>query len=256
MIPLLGAILIASLAGSLHCAGMCGAFVTLACGLGNGDVREKARLQVCYHGGRLVGYALLGTAAGAVGKAINVGASGVGLTHAASIFAAATIMLIAVGVACRALGVKLPHAHSPKTLQRAFRLGLQFVAKAQPTRRALAIGSLTALLPCGWLYAFVVVAAGTGQPTHGAIVMAAFWLGTVPILASFGAGISIAQRWFGSRTRAVLTVSIALASSVLLLRTATADLATLAASASQSGTVPTEAHCPLCESSSPSGSAP
>ena len=58
-----------------------------------------------------------------------------------------------------------------------------------PLRRAWSIGALSGLLPCGWLYAFVAVAAATGTPWMGALVMAAFWLGTLPLLAAFGMGI-------------------------------------------------------------------
>jgi sulfite exporter TauE/SafE len=41
---------------------------------------------------------------------------------------------------------------------------------------------LTGLLPCGWLWAFVVSAAGTASPWAGAAVMTVFWLGTVPVM--------------------------------------------------------------------------
>jgi sulfite exporter TauE/SafE len=54
--------------------------------------------------------------------------------------------------------------------------------------RGLTIGLLTALLPCGWLYLFALLAAGTGGALSGAILMAAFWLGSVPALVSLVAG--------------------------------------------------------------------
>jgi sulfite exporter TauE/SafE len=44
----------------------------------------------------------------------------------------------------------------------------------------------TPLLPCGWLYAFVLTAAGTGGVLSGLSVMTAFWLGTVPALLGMG----------------------------------------------------------------------
>jgi sulfite exporter TauE/SafE len=44
------------------------------------------------------------------------------------------------------------------------------------------MGTLTGLLPCGWLWAFVITAGGTGHPLSGAAVMAAFWIGTVPAM--------------------------------------------------------------------------
>ncbi|HEX5063917.1 MAG TPA: sulfite exporter TauE/SafE family protein [Kofleriaceae bacterium] len=49
-------------------------------------------------------------------------------------------------------------------------------------KRSYLIGTLTGLLPCGWLWAFVIAAAGTGSIAGGAAAMFAFWLGTVPAM--------------------------------------------------------------------------
>jgi hypothetical protein len=64
--------------------------------------------------------------------------------------------------------------------------------------RALLLGLFTTLLPCGWLYAFVATAAGTGSVPGAMLVMATFWLGTVPVLAGLGV---VAQRAFGPLRR-------------------------------------------------------
>jgi hypothetical protein len=63
-----------------------------------------------------------------------------------------------------------------------------------PVARATMLGLLTTLLPCGWLYAFVAAAAATGSGPRGAVVMAAFWLGTLPVMAAVGMA---AQRGLG-----------------------------------------------------------
>jgi hypothetical protein len=55
-----------------------------------------------------------------------------------------------------------------------------------PALRALALGLATTLLPCGWLHAFTLTAAGSGTAWRGAAVMAAFWAGSVPALAGVG----------------------------------------------------------------------
>ena len=47
-------------------------------------------------------------------------------------------------------------------------------------------GALSAALPCGWLYAFVATSAAAGSALGGALVMAAFWLGTLPMMATVG----------------------------------------------------------------------
>jgi sulfite exporter TauE/SafE len=48
------------------------------------------------------------------------------------------------------------------------------------------LGGASALLPCGFLYAFALAGAATGSPLGGALVMAALWLGNLPALLGFG----------------------------------------------------------------------
>jgi sulfite exporter TauE/SafE len=55
-------------------------------------------------------------------------------------------------------------------------------------------------LPCGWLYAFVLAAVGTGNVVTGAGILLAFWLGTLPALIGIG---SVAQL-LGQRARRLL----------------------------------------------------
>ena len=79
--------------------------------------------------------------------------------------------------------------------------------------RAATIGLLSALLPCGWLYAFAVIAAGTASAAWGAAVMTAFWLGTVPVLASLGVGVQALTGTLGRRiplATALLLVALGL----------------------------------------------
>jgi sulfite exporter TauE/SafE len=78
-----------------------------------------------------------------------------------------------------------------------------------PVARAATVGLLTTLLPCGWLYAFVITAAGTGSFIWGAVAMGAFWMGTLPMMAGIGLG---AQTLAGPLRR-----HLPLATSVLLV---------------------------------------
>jgi hypothetical protein len=82
----------------------------------------------------------------------------------------------------------------PARVRTALTRALGAVQQQPPVTRAAAMGLLTTLLPCGWLYTFVVAAGGSGSPLKGALVMAIFWLGTVPMMLSVGYG---AQRFFG-----------------------------------------------------------
>lgn len=187
------AVFVASLLGSLHCAGMCGPFVAFATLRTKGAPREQARgswhLQLAYHVGRLLAYSALGVLAGILGAALNLGGSLVGIGRLAGVAAG---VLLVVGGASRILalfGVKLPQMPGTAVLRRAVAFGSGTASRLTPVHRAWAIGLFTALLPCGWLYAFVAVAAGTGNALLGLSTMVCFWLGTVPILAGIGAGL-------------------------------------------------------------------
>jgi sulfite exporter TauE/SafE len=68
-----------------------------------------------------------------------------------------------------------------------------------PLARATTIGLLTTLLPCGWLWAFVVTAAGTASAAWGAVAMAIFWAGTLPVMVTLGAGVQGAMGTLGRR---------------------------------------------------------
>jgi sulfite exporter TauE/SafE len=89
----------------------------------------------------------------------------------------------------RAAGVRTGRMRMPRTVTRWMEGAHRAAFALNPTGRAATIGLLTALLPCGWLYAFAFTAAGTGSPAWGAGVMATFWAGTVPLMAVLGAGI-------------------------------------------------------------------
>jgi sulfite exporter TauE/SafE len=75
-----------------------------------------------------------------------------------------------------------------------------------PVLRAGVTGLLTTLLPCGWLYAFVATAGGTGSVSHAMLVMFVFWAGTLPMMLSIGNG---AQRVFGPMRRKLPTLTAA-----------------------------------------------
>ncbi len=186
MVALLTSIGVASLLGSVHCAGMCGGF--------SGWVAAAARprgarwgAQAGYHAGRLSTYAAMGLVAGFVGGAVNVGGAWVGLSHAAAV--GAGVLMLVWGVA-RLVGARVPFAIPvPSRIRGAITATLRTLGDAPPSLRGFAIGLLTTWLPCGWLYAFVLAAAGTGDPLSGLAVMGAFWLGTVPILLGVGIGV-------------------------------------------------------------------
>ncbi len=192
MIALVGSILGASLLGSPHCAGMCGGFVVFYSGQESGHRRPWPHLA--YNGGRLVSYAVLGGIAGALGAGVDRMGATAGVGRGAAVLAGLLMVVWGSATLLRALGVRLPATIAPAGLHRGIAAAMRALHARPPEVRALALGLLSTLLPCGWLYAFVATAAATGAPLAGALVMATFWLGTVPVMAGFGLA---AQRAFG-----------------------------------------------------------
>ncbi len=180
----------ASLLGSLHCAGMCGPFVTFYSGGASSGRRSRLLGHVAYHGGRLLIYSALGGMGGAVGSAIDVAGRAAGLGRAAALLAGSAMLLWGVVLLLEAGGVGIGRSLVPEGLRARSSRFLRALASRPPLGRALALGTASALLPCGWLYAFVVTAAGTGSATDGLLVMVAFWSGTVPLLLGLGVGVA------------------------------------------------------------------
>lgn len=205
------AVFLASVLGSLHCAGMCGAFVAIAVADTEGKPGRRLSLNAAYHGGRLVTYVTLGSAAGAVGALLDLGGALVGISRVAMILAGAVMILFGVSAAFTAMGKRSPRIGLPRFTQRWLHAGHRAAMGFGPVPRAMLVGLLTTLLPCGWLYAFAAVAAGTAHPLLGATTMAVFWLGTLPVMVSLGMGVQrlsgVLGRAFPHATAAVLIIA-------------------------------------------------
>ncbi|MGV3526209.1 MAG: sulfite exporter TauE/SafE family protein [Candidatus Sericytochromatia bacterium] len=170
-----GLVLMASVLGSLHCAGMCGGIVMA--------LPPRRSVQVSYHLGRLLGYLGLGALAGLLGQQF---------LRQAGLLAGVASLVMAVILFSMALRIwrgQPLHLRLPAALQKALQLplALSLSGSRRPgpggTLLGGSVGLLTVLLPCGWLYSFVIGAVMTRQPVLGAAYLVAFWAGTLPALA-------------------------------------------------------------------------
>jgi sulfite exporter TauE/SafE len=179
MTALVLAVLASSLVGSLHCAAMCGSFVCLA----------GSRGSAWYHSGRLVSYVVLGLVAGGLGGLLDSGAALAGIQQGAAVLASLLLVVWGLSRWLAARGTALPWPTIETPARRWLGNALAALRDQPAALRGAALGLLTTLLPCGWLYAFVVAAGGTGSAERAALVMSAFWVGTVPALAMVGVGV-------------------------------------------------------------------
>lgn len=216
---LLATVLVSSVAGSLHCAAMCGPLV----GMHGGGY--SLRLALVHALGRLATYVTLGFLAGLVGGAVELAGSAAQINHAATLVAGAVI----VGWGVHAIAVARGWIRGRAVGGALFQKGLVQIGRRRPAARAWLVGALTGLLPCGWLWAFVITAAGTGHAPSGALVMAVFWAGTVPAMTGMLA--------FGGAVIARLRAKLPVITACVLMGLGLATLAT------RWNHVPTAPHC-------------
>jgi len=170
-------ILLASILGSPHCAGMCGGFVALYAH----SARRHHVAHLLYNAGRLTTYLALGIVAAYLGSSLDAFA-GIGRVSAAVVGGA----LVLYGIALL-LGVA-PLAELPLLKRIATPLApvTQRIIRSDQPLKPFLIGAVTTLLPCGWLYTFVALALAAADPMTAASIMALFWLGTVPMMLGVG----------------------------------------------------------------------
>jgi sulfite exporter TauE/SafE len=219
----LGAALALGVTSSAHCLVMCGPLALAAAGCstrpsasvvpiealqrgGLRTLRDRPRVvQIAlYQGGRLLGYALVGGAIGAGGRALSLG-----LSHSLAplvpwlLGAILLISALAPSLWTRA-ALRIPGS------AQLLRLARQTTAKIAPPLRALSLGALTPLLPCGLLVGLYATEAATGQALAGALLGAAFALGAIPLLvvAQLQVRLLPLRSWWAER--AVPLVGVAL----------------------------------------------
>lgn len=162
--------------------------------------------QALFHGGRLVGFFVLGAAIGALGSVVHLG------------FLGTIIVSIAVGVVMLMLGINLldvfPHVRRLQLrLPKAFAKRTTALSASSHALAPIVVGGATFFLPCGFTQSMQLYALSLGNPLASGMTMFAFALGTFPVLAllSFGS-INFAQKpWKGTFFKAAGIVIIALA---------------------------------------------
>lgn len=174
------ALFLVGLLGGTHCVGMCGGIVG-ALSMGGG----RWSLHLAYNTGRILSYGLAGALAGALGAA-SLGLAGQTAARLV-LYVFANLMLVALGLYL--LGVTGALALTEKAGQKLWRRIQPLTRRFLPARtvaQALPLGLLWGWLPCGLVYGALASALSAGSAWHGAGLMLAFGLGTLPNLLLAG----------------------------------------------------------------------
>ena len=170
--------LIAGLMSLPHCAFMCGPLAGAACSGQEGALVSKS--GAAYVLTRALAYTALGALAGATGGLVDAFFPP---AWARSLLA----MSLAVGMvilAVRLFRASAPRSTSPKLVPLQTKASATALGKEQRATltKPMLLGALTALLPCGSLYAALLVAGATASALTGAVSMFGFALGSAPAL--------------------------------------------------------------------------
>ncbi len=190
-VDLLSAFLV-GLLGGVHCAGMCGGIVgALSFGLRGG---RNLPILLAYNAGRISSYTLAGALMGALGFYFS------GLLPVQT---AQHVLLSLAGLFLILMGLYL--AGWWNALSRLEQAGGHLWRRIEPLGRrllpvrnvpqALMLGMLWGWLPCGLVYSALVWTVSAGGALEGAMLMAAFGLGTLPNLLLMGVAANQLGRW-------------------------------------------------------------
>lgn len=165
--------LVASVSSCLAIVG--GLVLSLSAKISEDDISDT-KTFVLFHVSRLVTFALLGGALGALGGAIGL-----------SITASAVLGVVASAVMIL-LGLNLVGVISSSTITLPSGIFRSLRGVEHTTFAPLTLGFATFFLPCGFTQSMQVAALSSGSFLSGLTIMTAFALGTLPMLAllSFG----------------------------------------------------------------------
>ena len=176
----------AGLLGGLHCVAMCGGLATGLSSLGGGGLAAALQANL----GRVGGYALAGATAGGLGH---------GLVDIARLDGLAPVLRGLLGVWMVLVGWALWARRPVRPL--GVRPAVAVWARLRPLQQRLVpadrawkrvgLGALWGWLPCGLSGTLLVAAWLQADARNGALTMAAFGLGTLPLMVPLA--------WTGAR---------------------------------------------------------
>lgn len=207
--PSLLSLFLVGLFGGLHCAGMCGGIVS-AIGIAGrgvpgragagGQRSELSRLLrlLAYNGGRISSYILAGAIAGGVGSSAFLMARILPVQQ--FVFVAANLTLIALGLyVSGAIRSIAPIEAAGRGLWRTIGPSAVRAMRGDTPHQAWVAGMLWGFVPCGMVYAGLLAALTSASAIDGALLMAAFGLGTLPNLLALGWSAGRVARWLQNR---------------------------------------------------------
>ncbi len=226
-------VMLGGLLGSTHCIGMCGGFAALV-GMNTGSLSSNLRSQLMYSAGRIMSYAALGASAGFAGHRLMAAMPALVNVPAILCLIAGAFLIREGLIAAGWWSLKVTGASATGCLLKPL---FTTILKTPGLRNAFVAGIATGFLPCGLVYAFVSLAASSGDFLQGLMTMAAFGAGTVPLMVVAGCGASLLSYSARQKVWKVAAWSVVLTGLLTLGR---------GAAFLQASNQPAQDRCPFC----------
>ncbi|MEY8868881.1 sulfite exporter TauE/SafE family protein [Meridianimaribacter flavus] len=168
---------ILGLLGSFHCVGMCGPIAFMLPVDRSNSVKKISQITT-YHIGRLLAYSTIGLIFGLIGKNLYI----FGLQQQLSI-CIGVLMIVVVLLPYKTFSKYNLSKPLHKVISKV-KSELGSALKKKTADTFLTIGFLNGFLPCGLVYMAVFGSLVSSTITQGAMYMALFGLGTIPLMTS------------------------------------------------------------------------
>lgn len=191
-VTLLSAFLV-GLLGSTHCVGMCGGIVgALTLGVPAAQRSRWALLpyMLAYNIGRIGSYALAGAILGFISAQLFHFGNDAAVHRIGVLISAAFMILLGLYFTDLWRGLSAVERAGGYLWKRIEPFGRALLPVNHPGK-ALLFGAVWGWLPCGLVYSTLAWSLASGGPGQGALLMASFGLGTLPMLLVMGT----AARW-------------------------------------------------------------
>lgn len=230
-------VFVIGLLGGVHCVGMCGGIVSafsiatpgrrpfpvaVTAAAANSPARpanflaaaaDSGTRVLAFNTGRIASYGIAGALAGLLGSVPALINLAVVQTAA---YWLANAMLVALGLTLMNAWHGLARVEQVgQMIWRHVQPAIRRLLPVQHAWQALALGGLWGWVPCGMVYSVLMTALLTGSAVHGALVMLAFGLGTLPLLFSIGVAGTAMQSFLQRPRVRLLAGALVLAFGVL-----------------------------------------
>jgi len=203
-LPPLAAAFVFGLLGGAHCIGMCGGIMSALTFAVPPSMRSPARLSgllLGYNLGRIASYMVAGALVAGLGTLVALTPE---TRLALQGLAAVMLILMALYIADWWKGLLRVEAVGRRLWKHLEPLGRRLMPVVH-VPQAVALGAVWGWLPCGLVYSMLAWSLAIADPWHGAMLMGAFGLGTLPALLATG----LAARQLGALIRHRATRSVA-----------------------------------------------